>query len=136
MPSLLPSESALAEFRRKLGAPECETVLDAILAYAAKALAGKADCVEQLADRVGLAYLCGGREVFTLNIIRSGLRLYFHPAAGLEFSDAEDYGVQKVSMWTSSVCKATGKYRGMSAWVSDESHLAGAKRLIDRLSAG
>jgi protein-disulfide isomerase-like protein with CxxC motif len=136
MSDLLPDEEALAEFRCKLSAAESEPILDAVFAHASRVLKRRADRVERLIDRVGLAYYEEGREIFTVNVIKGGLRLYLHPAAGLLFSETEDYGLEKVSLWKSSYQKSTRKYRGMSAWVTDESHLAGAKALIDRLARG
>jgi hypothetical protein len=136
MVDLLPSAASMAAFRRKIGDPGSERLVDCVFAHSASVLKGRVDRTEPLTDRVGLAYLEEGREIFTINVIKGGLRLYFHPAAGLLFSDEEDYGVGKVSLWSSSFQKSTGKYRGMSAWVTNESHLAGAKALIDRIAGG
>jgi len=133
---LLPDEAALTEFGEKLSDPGAEPILDALFEYAAEALKGRVDRVERLTDRVGLAYIEKGREIFTINVVKGGARLYFHPAAGSLFSDADDYGVKRISLWTSSFQRSTGKYRGVSAWVTNESHLAGAKALIDRLAPG
>ena len=115
----------------KLSSAETIRVLHELVNYVTNRLRLRIDQVKASKDNI--AFLSKGREFLTINITRTGLRIYFHPLAGALFSKDEKFSVEKVSIWESSFQKASGKYRAMTAWVSKEEHLSGIKTLIDRI---
>lgn len=119
------------QFSAKLSNAEALSVLRKLINHVTDRLRSRIDRVKTSKDTV--AFLSKGKEFLTINVTRTGLRVYFHPPAGVLFSKDEKFSVEKVSIWESSFQKASGKYRAMTAWVSKEEHLQGIKTLIDRI---
>jgi len=119
------------QFSAKLSNVEAISVLRELVNYVTIRLKSRIDHVKTSKDSV--AFFSKGKEFLTINITRTGLRIYFHPPAGVLFSKDEKILVEKVSIWEGSFQKASGKYRAMTIWVSKEEHLPGIKTLIDRI---
>jgi len=119
------------QFSAKLTSAEAMSVLRELVSYATDRLGARIDQVKTSRDSI--AFFSKGKEFMTINITRTGLRIYFHPPAGILFSKDEKFAVEKVSIWEGSFQKASGKYRAMTAWVSKKEHLKGIKALIDKI---
>jgi len=124
-------EQTWEQFSAKLSNAEAMSVLRELVNYINDRLRSRIDQVKTSKDTI--AFFSKGKEFLTINVTRTGLRIYFHPPAGALFSKDEKYSVEKVSIWEGSFQKASGKYRAMTAWVSKEEHLPGIKALIDRI---
>ncbi len=125
------SKQTWEQFSAKLSSAEATSVLRELVSYVTDRLKSRIDQVKTSKDSV--AFLSEGREFLTINVTRTGLRIYFHPPAGMLFSQDEKFPVEKVSIWAASFQKASGKYRAMTAWISKKEHLPGIKTLIDRI---
>jgi len=125
------NEQMWEQFSAKLSSAEAISVLRELVNYLANRLKSRFDQVKPSKDSI--AFFSKGKEFLTINVTRTGLRIYFHPPAGVLFSKDEKYSVEKTSIWEGSFQKASGKYRAMTAWVSKEEHLPGIKALIDRI---
>ena len=119
------------QFSAKLSNAEAMKVLRELVNYVTDQLKSRINQVKTSKDNI--AFFSKGKEFLTINITRTGLRIYIHPPAGAFFSKDEKFSVEKVSIWEGSFQKASGKYRAMTAWVSKEEHLPGIKILIDRI---
>jgi len=119
------------QFAAKLSSLEAEKMLRELISYVGDKLKSRVD--ETRTWKGGIAFFSKGREILTIDVIRKGLRIYFQPAAGALFSSDVDFGVERVNLWKSSYHRTSGKYRGMTAWISKEEHLEGIKRLIDKI---
>jgi len=119
------------QFSAKLSSAEALSVLRELINYVTNRLKSKIDDVKTSKDVV--AFFSKGKEFLTINVTRTGLRIYFQPSAGVLFDKSEKFSVEKVSIWEGSFQKASGKYRAMTAWVSKEEHLPGIKSLIERI---
>jgi hypothetical protein len=119
------------EISTKLTDAEALKVLREIVNYATERLKSRIDEVKSSKDVI--AFLSKGKELLTFNVTRTNLRIYFQPSSGALFSKDEKFAVEKVSIWEGSFQRASGKYRAMTAWVSNEEHLPGIKALIDRI---
>jgi len=124
-------EQTWEQFSAKLPNAEAMTTLRKLVNYVTDRLKPRIDQVKTSKDSV--AFFSKGKEFLTINVTRTGLRIYFHPPAGVLFSKDEKFSVEKISIWEGSFQKASGKYRAMTAWVSNEEHLLGIKALIDRI---
>jgi len=119
------------EISTKLTDVEALKVLREIVNYAAERLKSRIDEVKSSRDAI--AFLSKGKELLTINVTQTNLRIYFQLSCGALFGKNEKFAVEKVSIWEGSFQKASGKYRAMTAWVSKEEHLSGIKTLIDRI---
>mgnify|MGYP007084779356 CR=1 FL=1 len=119
------------QFYAKLSNLEAQSVLRELINYVTDRLRSRIDLVKTSKDSV--AFVSKGKEFLTINVTRTGLRVYFQPSAGVLFSKDEKFSVEKVSIWEGSLQKASGKYRAITAWVSKEEHIPGIKTLIDRI---
>jgi hypothetical protein len=119
------------EISTKLTDAEALKVLREIASYATERLKSRIDEVKSSRD--GIAFLSKGKELLTINVTRTNLRIYFQPSCGALFSKDEKLAVEKVSIWEGSFQKTSGKYRAMTAWVSKEEHIPEIKALIDRI---
>jgi len=119
------------QFSAKLSSPEALSVLRELVNYVTNRLRSKIDDLTTSKDTV--AFFSRGKEFLTINVTRTGLRIYFQPSAGVLFDKSEKFLVEKVSIWEGSFQKASGKYRAMTAWVSKKEHLPGIRLLIDRI---
>mgnify|MGYP007084791767 CR=1 FL=1 len=127
------NEQVWKQFSAKLSSAEALSVLRELVNYVTDRLRSRIDQVKTSKDSV--AFFSSGKEFLTINVTRTGLRIYFHPPAGVLFSKDEKFLVEKVSIWEGSFQKASGKYRAITAWVSKKEHLPGIKSLIDRIPA-
>jgi len=126
-------EQTWKQISTKLKDVETLKVLREIVNYAAERLKSRIDEVKSSKDAI--VFLSKGKEFLSIYVTRTNLRIYFHPSSGALFSKDEKFAVEKVSIWETSFQKATGKYRGMTAWVSKEEHLPGIKALLNRIPA-
>ena len=78
-----------------------------------------------------LAYFSAKREIIRINVNLNDLRIYIHPASRALFDPDAKFRVERFNLWDSSFQKKTGKYRGMSVWISDIQYLPGVKEIID-----
>lgn len=124
-------EQAWKRFAAKMPSLEAQNVLRQLIDYITHRLQPKIEQVRTLRDSI--AFFTKGKQFLTINVTRKGLRVYIHPPAGAFFSIQNKYEVEKVSLWKSSIDKASGKYRAITIWVSKESHLAGIKEIIDKI---
>jgi hypothetical protein len=125
------NEETWKEISTKLTDVEALKVLREIVNYAAERLKSRIDEVKSSRDAI--AFLSKGKELLTINVTRTNLRIYFQLSCGALFGKNEKFTVEKVSIWEGSFQKTSGKYRAMTAWVSKEEHLPGIKTLIDRI---
>jgi hypothetical protein len=102
--------------------------------YIVDTLKGRIDDVQERGKAEGIAYLYEGREILLINIGMRFLRIYVHPAAGAAFDPDESFATERFRFWDSSFRKTTGKYVGMTAWVSEPEHLDAMKGIIERIS--
>jgi len=124
-------EEAWERFSAKLRSAEAVDVLRELVAYVNHRLAS---IIERVRTSKGsVSFISGGREFLTINVMRKGLRVYFHPPAGALFGKDEEFSVERASIWESSYQRSSGMYRAMTAWVSKKEHLPGIKTLIDRI---
>ena len=100
------------------------------------------DVIDMLAKRIdevkaddgrAISFFSIGREILTINITRSDLRIYFHPPAGVFFDPDEKFKVERFRFWEASFHKKTGKYRGLSVWISEKRYLPALKKIIGRI---
>jgi len=119
------------EISTKLTDAQALKVLREIVNYTTERLKSRIDEVKSSRDII--AFVSKGKELLTINVTRTNLRIYFQPSCGALFSKDEKPAVEKISIWEGSFQKASGKYRAMTAWVSKEEHLSGIKTLIDRI---
>jgi Zn/Cd-binding protein ZinT len=124
-------EQTWKEISTKLTDAESLKVLREIVKYAIERLKSRIDEVKSSRDVI--AFFSKGKELLTVNVTRTNLRVYFQPSCGALFSKDEKPAVEKASVWEGSFQKASGKYRAMTAWVSKEEHIPGIKTLIDRI---
>jgi hypothetical protein len=83
-----------------------------------------------------VSFFSGGRETLTVNLSRDGLRVYIHPASGALLEPGMKPDVEKFNFWKSSFQKKTGKYRGMTLWVSERGHLPGLLGVLKEIPVG
>ncbi|MCP4228945.1 MAG: hypothetical protein GY771_02195 [bacterium] len=102
--------------------------------YIIETLGERIDDVQERGKAEGIAYISRGREILLINIGLRFLRIYVHPAAGVAFAPDEVFEVERFNFWESSFRKTTGKYVGMTVWVSEREHMAGMKGIINRIS--
>jgi hypothetical protein len=104
--------------------------------YIVDTLTERIDDVQERGKAEGMAYLSVGREILLINIGMRFLRIYVHPAAGAAFEPDETFAVERFRFWDSSFRKTTGKYVGMTVWVSEPEHLTAIEEIIDRIPGG
>jgi hypothetical protein len=84
-------------------------------------------------DGRAISFFSEGREILTINITRNDLRIYIHPPAQAFFDPDEKFKVERFRFWEGSFQKKTGKYRGLSVWISEKRYLAAVKKIIGRI---
>ena len=129
--STIIDENSWKRFAAKMPSLEAQNVFRQLLDYATNRLRSKIEQIKTL--EYSIAFFTKGREFLTINVTRKGLRVYILPPAGAFFSSENKYEVEKISLWKSSIDKASGKYRAITFWISKESHLAGMKKLLDAI---
>ncbi|RKZ28238.1 hypothetical protein DRQ36_10725 [bacterium] len=121
-------------FRERLQTDEAAQVLERLVQYIIESLAARIDDIQVFEDKA-LMFFAGGKEIIRINIGRKELRVYIHPAAGALFEPEVDFDVGKFNLWDSSFRKTSGKYCGMSFWVSEMKDLPGVKKIIGHIPA-
>jgi len=116
----------------KLKSEEAAAALRELFDYVVATLARRVDDVKTEAGKA-VSFFEAGREFLTINVGRENLRVYVHPPAGVLFEPEATFDVEKFRFWEASFQKKTGKFRGMSFWVSAPAHLPGARAVIDRI---
>jgi len=116
----------------RLKSEETVEVMRELFDYAVDRLAPRLDDIK-VQDERAISFFSSGREILTINVTRKDLRIYIHSPAGAFFDPAEDFDVERFSLWKGSFQKKSGKYRAMSVWISEKSYLPAVKRLIDRI---
>jgi hypothetical protein len=105
-------------------------VLTDVCDYVVNALSERIEKVEERGKGEGLSFFSGGKEFLTVNVCLHNLRVYLHPSAGGSFDRDADFDVEKFRFWDSSYRKTTGKYVGMTVWVSEGEHLRAFKEIV------
>jgi len=119
-------------FSRRIGSPVLtETLLD-FYGMIAERLGERIDRVEILEDKAIMLF-DGEREIIRINVGKRNHRIYIHPPSGALFDPDDEFAVEKINLWPSAFRKTSGKFRGMSFWISRPEHLRGAREIIDRI---
>jgi hypothetical protein len=127
-------EDLWQQYADRLGDTEAAEVLRGLFETVIERLAGRIDQVRDV-DGKAIAFFSARREIVTINVMRRNLRLYVHPAAGAYFDGERKYGVQRISFWESSLHKKTGRFRGLSVWVSKRKFLRHLEKIIKEIPA-
>ena len=120
------------QFSTRLPTKEAVEVLRELFDYTVKNLSTRIDQIK-IDDSKAISFFSDSREFLTLNITRNNLRIYIHPAAGIFFEPKMSIRVEKFNLWKSSYHKTSGKYRGISVWISKKMYLTEVKSLIDNI---
>ena len=120
------------QFSTRLTTKEAVEVLRELFDYTVKNLSTRIDQIK-IDDSKAISFFSDSREFLTLNITRNNLRIYIHPAAGIFFEPKMSIRVEKFNFWKSSYHKTSGKYRGISVWISKKMYLTEVKSLIDNI---
>jgi len=115
------------------GNQEVTEILPDLFDHAVSTLAPRIDDIKVVEGRA-IAFFTDGREFLTINVTRTDLRIYIHPPARVFFDPDQKFNVEKFNFWKSSFQKKSGKYRGMSVWISKQGYLEGVKKVIDLIS--
>ena len=126
------SEGTWRQADSRLREQEAVEVLHDLFDHVVNKLAGRIDEI-RTPENKAISFFSGGREILTINVGRRDLRIYLHPAAGASFDPDAEFAVERFRFWDSSLHKASGKYRGMSFWVSDKQCLSEVKRIIQHI---
>ncbi|UCE26762.1 MAG: hypothetical protein JSW52_10520 [Candidatus Coatesbacteria bacterium] len=121
---------------KALARPKKEGVSDVLAAtydYILDKLGERIDDIQERGDGEGIAIFAEGREILLINVGIKFLRIYVHPTSGAEFDPRDEFAAERFRFWDSAYRKTTGKYVGMTFWVSEAPHLEGMKRIIDRI---
>jgi len=94
------------EISTKLTDVEALNVLREIVNYAAERLKSRIDEVKSSRDAI--AFLSKGKELLTINVTQTNVRIYFQLSCGALFDKNEKFAVEKVSIWEGSFQKASG----------------------------
>jgi hypothetical protein len=105
-------------------------VLTDVCDYVVDTLSERIEKVEERGKGEALSFFSGGKEFLTVNVCLHNLRVYFHPSAGASFDPDADFDVEKFRFWDGSYRKTTGKYVGMTVWVSEAEHLPAFKEIV------
>ena len=98
-------------------------------------LAKRIDDIKTIDGKV-ISFFSKGREILTINVTRNNLRVYIHPPSLAYFDHNLEYKVEKLSFWESSLHKKTGRYRGLSVWISNKKYLRGVEKIIKNIPQG
>ena len=116
----------------RLKTDEARSVLRGFVDLIAETLSERIDKVDIFEDKA-IIYFSGGREILRINIGRYNLRVYVHPPAGALFDPDVEFEVEKFNLWDSAFRKTSGKYCGMSFWLSRMEHLDGAVEILKQI---
>jgi hypothetical protein len=126
------SKDQWRRFAAKTQGVELDEVLHGLFDDILIALGKRIDDIKTVDGRA-ISFFSSGREILTINVGRKELRVYIHPPAGAAFDPDARFEVGRFRFWDASFRKASGRYHGMSAWVSSPEHLAGMKQIIDHI---
>lgn len=121
-------EKTWNQFKAKLSNPEAFNFIRRLIDFAKKTLEPHTEVMMVWKD--GVSFWASEREFLTFNITRQGLRIYIHPAAGLFWDPEITFKVEKFNFWKSSYRKTTGKYCGLTIWMTTDKHLEAVKTII------
>jgi hypothetical protein len=117
----------------RLKKEETFEVLRSLFDYIADILADRISDVKT-EDGKTISFFSDGGEFLTINVTRKDLRIYIHPKAKAFFDPQAKFAVERFRFWDGSFQKATGKYRGMSVWISEKKYLPAVKKIVDFIS--
>lgn len=116
-------------FEQRLNNPRVSEALQGFYEIITEYLPNRIDDITVFEDKAIMLF-SEGREIIRINTMRNSLRIYIHPAAKAFFDPNKKYRVERLNFWESSFHKKTGKYRGLSVWLSDKKHLPGIEKII------
>ncbi|MBA7667766.1 hypothetical protein ES703_75864 [subsurface metagenome] len=128
----LVSEKFWQECSKKLKNEKTVVVLHELFDYIVDILAKRIDNIKT-EDGKAISFFSKEREFLTINVTRKNLRIYLHPPAGAFFEPNTRFDVEEFRFWEGSYRKASGKYRGMSVWISEKKYLQGVKEIINQI---
>ncbi|NIT36141.1 MAG: hypothetical protein GTN49_06535 [candidate division Zixibacteria bacterium] len=128
----LVGEAFWRESAERLPSAEAAEVLRELVAYVVDGWARRLDGVKTMGGE-GVIFLSRGRPFLTVNVGRKKLRVYVHPEAGALFEPKATFAVEKFRFWEGSYRKSSGKYKGLSFWISERKHLPGARDIIGHI---
>ena len=128
----LVSEKFWQECSKKLKNEKTVVVLHELFDYIVDILIKRLDDIKT-EDGKAISFFSKGREFLIINITRKNLRIYIHPPAGVLFEPKVKFNVEEFRFWEGSFRKSTGKYKGMSVWISEKKYLPGVKEIINHI---
>ena len=128
----LVSEKFWQECSERLKNKEVVEVLHKLFDYIVNTLSTRIDGIKT-EDGKAISFFSQGREFLTINVTRKNLRIYIHPPAGAFFEPEAKFAVEKFRFWEGSFRKSTGKYKGLSVWISEKKYLPGVKEIINHI---
>ncbi len=117
----------------RLKEEETFEVLRSLFDYIADILADRISDIKTEEGK-SISFFSEEREFLTINVTRKDLRIYIHPKAKAYFDPQAKFVVERFRFWDGSFHKATGKYRGMSVWISEKKYMPAVKKIIDFIS--
>ncbi len=126
------SEEVWQKCSERLKNEETVAVLKELFDYIVDTLAKKIDNIKT-EDGKAISFFSQGKEILTINVTRKNLRIYIHPPALAFFEPNAKFAVEKFRFWEGSYRKSSGKYRGMSVWISEKKYLQGVKEIINQI---
>jgi len=126
------SQNDKEAFLRRIGSPEAAEALFGLYNIISGLLGGRIDDVQIFEDKA-IMFFDGKREIVRINIGKRSHRVYVHPPSGALFDSGEEFAVEKINLWPSAFRKTSGKFCGMSFWISNTKHLRGAREIIARI---
>ncbi|MCK4321254.1 hypothetical protein KAX08_01905 [candidate division WOR-3 bacterium] len=128
----LVSEKFWQECSERLKNKEVVEVLHKLFDYIVNTLSTRIDGIKT-EDGKAISFFSQGREFLTINVTRKNLRIYIHPPAGAFFEPEAKFGVEEFRFCEGSFRKSTGKYKGLSVWISEKKYLPGVKEIINHI---
>ncbi len=125
----LVGEDVWQQYSQRLKDPTVIDVLHKLFDIIVELLAKRIDDIRDV-DGKAISFFSKGREILTINITRKNLRVYVHPPSLAYFDPELEYKVEKLSFWESSYHKKTGRYRGLSVWISNKKYLRNIEKII------
>lgn len=120
------------ECSERLKNKEVVEVLHKLFDYIVNTLSTRIDGIKTENGKA-ISFFSKGREFLTINITRKNLRIYIHPPAEAFFEPEAKFSVEEFRFWEGSFRKSSGKYRGMSVWISEKKYLQGVKEIINQI---
>ncbi len=122
-------EDVWQQYSQRLKDPTVIEVLHKLFDIIVELLAERIDDIRDV-DGKAISFFSKEREILTINITRKNLRVYIHPSSLAYFDPEMEYRVEKLSFWESSYHIKTGKYRGLSVWISNKKYLRGIEKIL------